>query len=914
MGMYRFLFFVLVVCGSVAFGQTTSLKGKVLEKSSKDPVFNALVEASPSSRALTDVDGNFSLSLATFPSEISVSAFGYEPQKITVKGPTQKLEIVLVPNAVVLDDAEIVASKISEKQKQSPITVEALDIISIKEAAAPSFYEALGNMKGVDLTSASIGFKVINTRGFNSTSPVRSLQVIDGVDNQAPGLNFSLGNFLGASELDVQNVEIVSGAAGALYGPSAFNGVIAIETRNPYLTQGTTFQIKVGERALREVAFRWAEAYSREDGSPSWAVKINVYGLKVNDWEATNMNPTEGSRSAFGNPGGYDAVNRYGDEIAYDNGGDIKTYAGIGTYHRRGIEEEYLVDYGTENVKVATALHYTSPRGIEGIYSMNFGTGTTIYQGDNRFSLKDILFVQNRFEIRKKDQWFIRAYSTHEDAGKTYDAYFTALKMQDSVLHEGFWANQYRSFWNIFQKSKVKALSGYPSESLPNEEFSAQMAQLWAAYPEAFAEFHQSNRNWMDGAYDPDSALIPGSAAFEALKQKIVTTPFHEGGSMFFDRSSLRHIQAQRNVDLGTLGTLYVGGNFRGYTPNSRGTLFSDTGGVRLQVREVGAFLGHGKEVGSFIWNASVRADKNQNFDWLFSPAVSLVYKPNDRTVWRAGLTSAIRNPTLQDQYLYYNVGRALLLGNLHGYDSLVTIDNVSDFLAASPQDRSTWVWEYYSIAGVRPEQVRSVEIGYRDTWWDRVYIDATYYYSWYQDFIGYHVALKIDDNPGGSAADRLRSAQAYRIASNAQEMVTTQGLSAGANYYFKRYTLSGNYSWNVLNSGADDPIIPAYNTPAHKYNVSLAGRDLPWKWKNGQFGFLISHKWVQGFLFEGSPQFTGSIPSYRLTDAQLSWNADEGDLSVKLGASNVFNRQVVQVYGGPSVGRLIYLSTAVEL
>lgn len=383
---------------------------------------------------------------------------------------------------------------------------------------------------------------------------------------------------------------------------------------------------------------------------------------------------------------------------------------------------------------------------------------------------------------------------------------------------------------------------------------------------------------------------------------------------MFFDRSSLRHIQGQRNIDLNTWGDLYVGGSYRGYTPNSRGTLFSDTGGVRLKVNELGMFVGHKKELGSFIWNASVRADKNQNFDWLFSPAVSLVYKPNDRTVWRAGLTSAIRNPTLQDQYLYYNVGRALLLGNLNGYDSLVTLDNVSEFLGASPQDRATWVWDYYSIAGVRPEQVRSVEIGYRDTWWERVYIDATYYYSWYEDFIGYHVALKIDDNPGGSAADRLRSAQAYRIASNAQELVTTQGLSVGANYYFKRYTLSGNYSWNVLNSGAEDPIIPAYNTPAHKYNLSLAGRDMPWKLEKGQVGFLVSHKWVQGFLFEGSPQFTGSIPSYRLTDAQISWTSDEGDWGVKLGASNVFNRKVVQVYGGPAVGRLMYLSTTVDL
>ncbi len=910
----KWIFLLLFGSSIVLHAQTLLLHGMVVEKSVKEAIPNALVTGPFGQPVFTDGNGAFTIKIDSLPAELVASAFGFEPKKVTITGADKKIELALEPTSVVLEDAQIVASKISEKQKQSPISVEALDLVSIKEAAAPSFYEALGNMKGVDLTSASIGFKIINTRGFNSTSPVRSLQVIDGVDNQAPGLNFSLGNFLGASELDVQKVDIISGAAGALYGPSAFNGVIAIETKDPYRTQGSSFQIKVGERALKEVAFRWAEGYKRADGSPSWALKLNVYALQVNDWEASNMQPTEGSESAQTNPGGYDAVNRYGDEVAYNDGGDAKTYAGIGTYHRRGIEENALVDYGTENLKIATAAQYKFKGGVEAIYSMNFGSGTTVYQGDNRFSLKDIMFLQNRVELRQADKWFVRAYVTHEDAGKTYDAYFTALRMQDSVLDEGFWANQYRSFWNIFQKSKVKALAGYPSETLPNLEFTEQMAQMWAMYPEAFAEFHISNRTWIDGAYNPDSSLIPGTRAFDILKQKIINTPFHEGGSQFFDRSSLQHLQGQRSIQFSQIGQLYLGGNIRRYNPNSKGTIFSDTNGVRLRVQELGLFTGFKLESERCIANLSLRLDKNQNFNWLMSPALSLVYTPNKHAVLRAGLTSAIRNPTLQDQYLYYNVGRALLLGNLRGYDSLVTLENVGDFLAASPQARASWEWDYYSLPGVKPEKVQSVELGYRDTWWNRIYVDATYYYSWYQDFIGYHVALKIDDNPGGSAADRLRSAQAYRVASNAQEMVTTQGFSIGANYYIRHLAFAGNYSWNVLNSGVDDPIIPAYNTPEHKYNLSVSARDLDWKHVTGKWGYLVSHKWVEGFLFEGSPQFTGSIPSYRLTDAQISWSDLKDKMVFKLGTSNALNRKVVQVYGGPAVGRLIYLSGTFNL
>ena len=903
----RILGMLSLVLSATLSAQTARITGTVTDARTREALPSAVVTLG-TAKTVTDAEGRFVVQGARVPSTLTVEAFGYATYRSEVRS-AEPLSIRLNATAVELSEAQIVASKISEKQKQAPLTVEALDLVSMKEAPAPNFYEALGSMKGVDLTSASIGFKIINTRGFNSTSPVRSLQVIDGVDNQAPGLNFSLGNFLGASELDVQQVDVISGAVGALYGPSAFNGVIAMTTKDPYRFQGTSVQVKAGERRLAEFGFRHAQAFKRADGSASWAYKINLFALRADDWEATNLDPTDGSKSAADNPGGYDAVNRYGDEITYDDGGDVKTYAGIGTYHRRGIEESALVDYNTENLKMATSVHYRNRAGVEAIYALNYGTGTTVYQGDNRFSLKDIQFLQNRIELRKGEDWFVRAYTTHEDAGKTYDAYFTALRMQDSVLNDGFWANQYRSFWTIFQKPVVRALPGYPDESLSAADFSAAMAQLWAAHPGVFDSLHASNRNWMDMAYDPDSMLIPGSAAFEALKQSIITRPFTEGGSQFWDRSSLAHLHGQRAYDVAG-GRFTLGSSLRQYRPNSRGTLFSDTNGRVLRVAELGLYAGYTRNWGEqWTVSATARADKNQNFSWLFSPAASVVYRPNERSVWRLGFSSAVRNPTLQDQYLYYNVGRALLLGNLNGYDSLVTVDEVSDFLKAGPQARADWQWQYYSREAVRPEQVRNVELGYRTTWWDRLYLDATYYYSWYTDFIGYHLGLRIEDDPGGSAANRLSSVQAYRIASNVTEQVTTQGFSLGANYYFSRYTLAGNYTWNVLNSGEDDPIIPAYNTPEHKYNLSLAGRDLDWNLGKGRCGFNVTYKWVEGFLFEGSPQFTGRIPSYSLVDAQVSWAKPDLVWQVKLGSSNLLNQKVVQVYGGPAVGRLTYVS-----
>ena len=168
--------------------------------------------------ATTDFDGKFKFSPGKQPPfQVTVSYIGYLKQEIEVTSLSAPLAVKLGTDAVMLEGVVVTDTRVSEKQKESALTVESMDIIAIKETPAANFYDGLGNLKGVDLTAASIGFKVINTRGFNSTSPVRSLQVIDGVDNQSPGLNFSLGNFLGASELDVLKVDIVQGASSAFY-------------------------------------------------------------------------------------------------------------------------------------------------------------------------------------------------------------------------------------------------------------------------------------------------------------------------------------------------------------------------------------------------------------------------------------------------------------------------------------------------------------------------------------------------------------------------------------------------------------------------------------------------------------------------------------------------------------------------
>jgi iron complex outermembrane recepter protein len=931
--MNKTLLFLALLCTNTLFAQ---LSGTVVDPRG-EPVIGASVvllnQSTPTNiGTVTDFDGNWSINIYGKNAEnavVRIQSMGFQAQDYKTSKPSGN-RITLEPDQNVLKEVSVVQQRLSAQQEKSALTVESMDALAIKESPSVSFYDHLGTLKGVDLTSASIGFKIINTRGFNSTSPVRSLQLIDGVDNQSPGLNFSLGNFLGAPDLDIVTVDVIAGASTAFYGPSAFNGVISMQTKDPFQFTGLSASLKAGERNLTEFSMRWAAKVNEK-----FAYKINVFALKADDWEANNMDPTDISRDDATNPGGYDAVNRYGDEDWWDDGGDSKTFPGLGRFYRPGIEEKHLVDYDTENIKLTTALHYKIKEDLTAIYAVNFGSGTTVYQGDNRYSLKDILFLQNRVELQKKDKWFWRAYSTHEDAGNSYDAYFTALRMQDSVVSNQSYNLYYTGLWNIFNKPKVRAMPGAPANSLPMSQYQSIMDSLIASNPDFFNQLHEDNRSNVSIATASDALgavtieelesfanqLIPGTSEFNSLKNHITSTLFTEGGSRFYDKSALYHTQGERTFTYDNGAVFRIGGNFRLYTPKSAGTIFSDTAGTVITNREAGLYGGWEQ---SFIderlkLSATGRVDKNQNFRALVSPAVSSVYKATENQTFRLSFSSAIRNPTLADQYLNYNVGRAVLLGNLDGFDSLVTIDNIADYLGKPANERLSHDFGYFNVDAIRPEKVKTAEAGYRATIGSRIFVDANYYYSLYDDFIGYIIGAEIEE--GTTAIDRLKSLQVYRVAANANEQVTTQGFSIGMNTFLGNYqTLTGNYSWNKLTSAVSDPIVPAFNTPEHKFNLGWNIRNYPWNQDDSKLiGAGVNYKWVQGFVFEGSPQFTGSIPSYGLCDAQVSLTRIKDNsnkkrtITYKIGASNVLNNKVYQVFGGPLVGSLAYLSIQIN-
>lgn len=909
----------------LASAQQYKLRGTVTDGNNGETLIGAtVVMKGTTTGATTDLDGRFEILTNELPPyTLVISYIGYAPQEVQVKSLDQELKFKLGVDQVLLKEAEVIGSRISEKQKQAPLTVESMDLLAIKEAPSGDFYEGLGTLKGVDMTAASLGFKVINTRGFNSTSPVRSLQLIDGVDNQSPGLNFSLGNFLGASELDVMKVDLIVGASSAYYGPNAFNGVVSMTTKDPFQFPGLSVMAKTGERNLLEGAVRYAHVFKNKSGIARDALKFNVYFFKALDWTADNMNATEDSDTDDQNPGGYDAVNRYGDEASQVNGISPE---GLGIIHRDGYSETDLVDYDTRNMKASLTYHHKFSDSLRVIAASSFGTGTTVYQGDNRYRLRDILFFQNRLELDAGDRGFLRTYFTNEDAGSSYDAVFTAYRLQDMAKQDARWFQDYYARWiSGGYATQVRNAPGYPQPVFdpgppPTFIIDRPAIEQWENDNQAFLQgLHDEVRGYANssqtiaGTADVIGARItPGTPEFKASFEDITGRLFSEGGTRFFDQSALWHTQGERRFKVAKY-TLTAGGSFRYYMPYSKGNIFSDTTSTRITNHEVGLYVGGERRVlanEKLKLTATLRVDKNVNFPFVFSPAASAVYSFDPETILRFSFSSAIRNPTLQDQYLYYNVGRAILLGNLNGVKDLVTVPSLIESLSSSAS-----VLQYFDVAPVVPEKVKTAELGFRHTLWKKLFVDGSYYYSFYNDFLGFQLGadVKVTDI---NQVD-LPSVQVYRVAANSSRQVTTQGFSLGANYFFRKFfALGGNYSWNKLNTTEDDPIIPAFNTPEHKFNVNFSAREISkvvWGIPVQNWGFNFNYRWVQSFLFEGSPQFTGTIPSYGMLDGQISKRVPAIDCTFKLGASNLLDNKVYMVYGGPLVGRMAFFSVLFE-
>ncbi len=647
-----------------AFAQT-KVEGKVTDATSKESL--AGVSVSVKNKVIgtiSDKNGNFSFTTNTPPPfQIVVSSVGFQTQELTVNGNSSALNIVLAEQVTLGQEVVVSASRVAEDVLKSPVSVEKLDIRSIRESPATNFYDALANMKGIDITTQGLLFKSINTRGFGATGNVRTVQMIDGMDNQAPGLNFPVDNIVGMPEQDVESVEVLPGAASALYGPNSINGLILMTSKSPFLYQGLSANVKTGimSASNRDVvntpfydgSIRYAKAFNNK-----FAFKVNLSYIQAKDWQATdytNLNVggvQNGTRGAGVKPD-YDGQNIYGDEVQ----ANINSVAGrlvtagllpsaavalipSTIVSRTGFPERNTVDYDTKSFKFNGALHYRLNDKVELIGQLNYGFGTTVYTGAARYSLREFNLTQAKIELRG-DNFTLRAYTTQERSGRSYAAGLAAVSMLNEINPHATWFGEYVG---AFAQARG---AGQAEEAA-----------------------HIAARTFADRKMP-----AAGSAAYNTLLDKYRDLPIINGGGGFLDKTNLYHGEAVYNFknQIKFIDVL-AGANVRQYQLRSEGTLFSDTKEGRtgtIPINEYGGFLQVAKSLFSdhLKLTASGRYDKSQNFEGVFSPRVSAVASFGTQN-FRVSYQTGYRIPTTQNQYIDLKTASGVLIGAQPEFDA----------------------------------------------------------------------------------------------------------------------------------------------------------------------------------------------------------------------------------------------------
>lgn len=979
---YRYLASSLmaVLFSIAAYAQTVTVSGSVRNSSSKETVPAVSVSVKGTTKGTyTNSDGEFSINVPKLPVVLVFSSIGYEDQEITVSDASKPVSVDFKVSSSLGQEVVVSATRTPTRLLESPVTVERMSSAVIRNSAAPNYYEAIGNLKGVDVHTASLTFRTITTRGFVSSGNTRLNQLIDGMDNQAPGLNFSVGSVIGPSDLDVDNVEVLSGASSALYGSGGMNGTVLVTTKSPFKYQGLSYNVKTGmmhadskQRSTSpfyDWSFRWAKAYNNKLG-----IKIAASLVKGNDWEAEDYRNKQqigilskvvgGNRQ---NDPNYNGINMYGDETSADMAGfsffvqdqtrrsilgatgglfDVvnaanayfgvpgnaslpgaigmnpyPTNAQIGAFinglsflgaagqtavqqmmpfyigmnrgyfnkasvSRTGYAEQDLVDYNTINVKFSAGVHYKLSEKLEASINTYFGSGTTVYTGADRYSLKNLKMAQHKFELKHKN-WFVRAYTTQENAGDSYNSSALGAFLNEAYRPSSAWFPLY-----IGTFSEGRRLNGAAASDFT---------------------LHSAARASADAG-----RLIPGTARFDSAARIIKSTPIRRGGALFLDKSDLYAAEGQFNlsdmIGISDKLEIMVGTGWKQWAMNSQGTIFADTAQT-IRVNEYGGYLQLKKKLGEAVTlTASGRYDKQTNFDGKFTPRVSAVFKVARENFLRVSYQTAYRFPTNQNQYISLVTGSGVLMGCLPEFQDYYKLNStlpgytaasVVSYRAGSIADSSRLVRAQYNE--VKPETVKSYEVGYKGIIGKKLMVDGYVYYSEYKDFL---VGVAVAQSRAGNKFELYSPFSSTNVSytQNSADKVKSIGWGLGLEYNaVKKYVVYANVFSDQLRD-VDPTVVTYFNAPKYRFNIGLKNENVC-----HNIGFNVVYKWQDDNYYEGT-FVSGTLPHFGWLDAQITYRPLGTKSTFRAGGTNIGNFYARTGFGSPAVGGLYYLSYGYNL
>jgi len=409
---------------------------------------------------------------------------------------------------------------------------------------------------------------------------------------------------------------------------------------------------------------------------------------------------------------------------------------------------------------------------------------------------------------------------------------------------------------------------------------------------------------------------------------------------LFVDKSKRSNIEFQHNFDL-SKNVFTWGLQYTNTKPNSEGTFLSDgPDGNPIVLNDFGVYLQYEMNmIKNWSFFASGRYDNNDVFGGRFSPKIGVAFKPRNHNI-RLVYNEAFGSPPIQPAFAQTFITTLFipafpLPAPPFPEGTFVPSVPVNMVLRGAFKGFNILDKEGNSVGEIeklKPTIIKSYEAGYKGLFGNRLYIDATVFYSEYVNFLSSPqpinnpelildaTGIGVGEIPTGLGWGDL----AFRpgqdptpityVEGFGNELVLTYfnygsvtqwGYNIGLTFEFvKNWSVFGSYSYIKFNDFKDVPdfvlTAPNENTPNNKARFGL-------KFTNKKGVYVeLAGRWIETFLFVGAQTYqVGQVPSYVVMDLKAETPFFVDGLVFGVSVNNLFDNQHIELPGTPELGFL---------
>lgn len=229
-----------------AWAQIT-VTGKIFDGQTNEPLIGATVQVKGTTTGtITDFNGGFTFDYKDgFPVNLVFSYLGYETKELALTN-NQKLEIYLMSSASSLNEVTVTARRRSEEVQDIPIPIAVIGTKELDNSVSFNVNRVKELVPSIQLFSSNPRNTTLNIRGIGSTFGLTNDGIDPGVGFYVDGVYYARPASATLDFIDIQQIEVLRGTQGMLFGKNTTAGTFNITSRKPTLSTSGIFEQSFG--------------------------------------------------------------------------------------------------------------------------------------------------------------------------------------------------------------------------------------------------------------------------------------------------------------------------------------------------------------------------------------------------------------------------------------------------------------------------------------------------------------------------------------------------------------------------------------------------------------------------------------------------------------------------------------------